>query len=108
MTNEELVWLAGLLEGEGYFRLGNGNSPCIVLCMTDRDVVIRAQNIMGGNLSTRQQRPNHKLQYILRLYGRPALVIMKLLLPEMGLRRAQKIAAIIETNKKNKVRAWKK
>ncbi len=47
---EDLVWLAGLLEGEGTFDLHRGRYARIRLGMTDRDVVGRAATIMGSRI----------------------------------------------------------
>ena len=42
----DIAWLAGLLEGEGCFRLDKGKYPIIRLGMGDEDVVVRAASLM--------------------------------------------------------------
>lgn len=44
-TSIQIAWLAGLLEGEGSFFIGN--SPAIKLAMTDLDTVRKARDIMN-------------------------------------------------------------
>lgn len=44
----QIVWLAGLLEGEGNFRHQGKSAAIIQLGMTDRDIVERASQIMGN------------------------------------------------------------
>lgn len=91
-TREDLLWLAGLLEGEGCFDLQKGTYPRIRLSMTDRDVVGRAASLMdtGVRLSIRHA-PN-KSTWHAELQGERAAAIMEELLPYMGARRSQRIA----------------
>lgn len=50
-TRENLAWLAGILEGEGTFRLHQERQPCVTVAMTDEDVIRRAHEVAGvGNV----------------------------------------------------------
>ena len=110
----DLYWLAGLLEGEGYFHLYGRNTkwphPRIQLQMVDKDVVQRAANLFGGN-KVRQLNPaSHKRQYTYRteVSGRPAAHLMEQLRPIMGIRRRNKIDEVLQEwlNRDNLRSAW--
>jgi len=52
MDEQDLYWLAGLLEGEGSFLKPapcEPKHPRVALCMTDFDIVMRAANLFGVN-----------------------------------------------------------
>jgi hypothetical protein len=101
MSEIELAWLAGLLEGEGTFgtvRRATGQvAPIVKVKMTDLDVIQRAQGIMGIRRYTIEKvsQPQYKPQYLIRLTGKRAAALMLVLLPHMGERRAAKIREII-------------
>lgn len=98
MADNELYWLAGLLEGEGCFAIrGTGHNPIIQLIMTDLDVVIRAAELMGCHkvIKNKIYSKSGKPLYRTTLYGKSAIEIMKLVLPVMGKRRSEKIKECI-------------
>ena len=104
MTGEELAWVAGFLEGEGFFwiqrskkgfyRLGLG------VTSTDKDVLERLQHLIPGS---RIQGPykQHGLgtkphcRWVLGMRG-PAVQLLKELRPLMGQRRAARIDELLE------------
>lgn len=92
---EDLVWLAGLLEGEGTFDLHRGKYPRIRLAMTDRDVVGRAASLMGTSIRLSIRTDGHKATFHTETSGKKAVAIMEALLPYMGARRTSKIAEIL-------------
>jgi len=114
MTDFELGWLVGLLEGEGCFGLTgyrsgeNKTTPIIQLAMTDLDVVRRAAAILGGG----QKEPRvqlaagqmagtdgpiaRKTVYRWRVAGKRAIEVMRLVLPHMGERRSARIREIFD------------
>jgi hypothetical protein len=95
LTGEERAWLAGLLEGEGWF--GWKGSPAIVVTMTDRDVVARATKLMGAKRTVRRRRvANYQTTYTSGVYGRSALDLMADLEPLMGHRRRERIHELLE------------
>ncbi len=96
MKEQDLYWLAGLLEGEAYFTY-NGTAR-IDLQMTDKDIVERAAILLHGvNIVERiSNNPKHKNVYRCVLNGEKAVDIMKQILPIMGKRRQARIQQIIE------------
>ena len=104
MTHDDVVWLAGLLEGEGYFGIqdtgkrGFGTAT-VKLNMTDRDVVERAASIMSSPSVYRMSHPSHpswKDTYNCYAVGEQAVRIMQAVLPYMGERRTDKIHDVID------------
>jgi hypothetical protein len=112
MTELEIAWLAGLLEGEGNFELvpahrcGKRRSMEVRLnlSMTDLDVVERVAKLVEAtakiwtNDRSKQSgtRPNHKPLYCLSIKGYRAIRIMTAILPFMGERRSAKIREAID------------
>jgi hypothetical protein len=109
MSPTDLAWLAGLLEGEGYFGIGvrkataknrqlrDSKTPRITLTMTDEDVVRRAHALAGvGKVYGPYARGEWKPQWSWMVANRKdALPLMEKLRPHMGQRRAAKIAEIL-------------
>jgi hypothetical protein len=95
ITDADLCWLAGLLEGEGSFLAGPPSaprSPAIQFWMTDRDVVERAAAMMDAAvMPIPARRDGWKTAYAVRLRGARAVVWMKRLRPLMGMRRSEQI-----------------
>ena len=96
MSRNELLWLVGLLEGEGSFvwtrvesKKGNQYfSPLFQLTMTDPDVIAHAAKILGCGSSRPYFRKPPKLPiYCIVLSGERAINLMKQLYPHMGARR---------------------
>lgn len=95
--NQDIIWLAGLLEGEGCFG-HRGNCTTIQLQMTDEDVVQRAAKILGGVVyaQPRHSKPAHyKAMFGVSISGDKAAEWMRILLPLMGLRRQNKIKELL-------------
>ena len=98
----KIIYIAALLEGEGYFNM-NRNNPIIVLNMCDKDIVERYKNFLNdlGSkskakiLAIAPRQKHYKPVYHYEITGQWAILIMKLLLPYMGLRRSNKIKMII-------------
>jgi hypothetical protein len=103
MLETELYWLAGLLEGEGYFTANRSNGgkylyPKIELCMTDEDVVRKAHKVTGvGNVGgpyPDKRQPHWKPTWRWSVYGQKAFTLMDTLYPLLGARRQAKIDEI--------------
>jgi hypothetical protein len=93
MTDLELHWLAGILEGEGSFLAGPPsapNKPRIALQMCDEDVVARVAALFGIKYQT-SNRGVYKTIYVLTFKGFRAVTLMQQLRPLMGRRRQQQI-----------------
>lgn len=94
MTETQLAWLAGLLEGEACFLYQR--TPWIKLGMTDCDIVERAAFLMGTHCHKMKTiRPNRKQEYRACLCGDGAIEIMRAILPHMGSRRSAKIKEVL-------------
>ena len=105
MTDIEIAWLAGLLEGEGSF--GNYSKKTMVdlrlqLSMSDRDVIAKAAKLLGKeNIYTydrfgqKNYRSNHKPLHVLQVRGYAAARTMEAILPFMGIRRRTKILELL-------------
>ena len=88
----ELAWLAGLLEGEGYFgiaRRGARAYPAIGLEMCDRQPVARSAVLLGAAGVARREPRHERWQatYTTGVVGRRASDWMARLRPLMGARR---------------------
>ncbi len=107
MTETEVAWLAGLLEGESYLGMQNaapskpGRRPFLVVAieMCDRDVIERAAALMGNNaISVRQPlNPQYSILYGTKVQGKKAQQVMQAILPYMGKRRSDKIRKCLAT-----------
>lgn len=106
MTEIEIAWLAGLLEGEGSFGSYSKTTKVdlrVQLAMGDRDVVEKAAAIVGGapiytydRKGQKGFRDHHKPQHKFQLRGYKAVRVMEAILPFMGERRSAKITALLK------------
>lgn len=103
-VRDNIIWLAGILEGEGCFRQDK-NTPRITVNMTDEDIIHKIASMfnvsykkMGGKV--RESYKNWKPCYSVTINGAQAVGIMFSIYSLMGQRRKSKIKEIIE--------AWKK
>jgi len=108
MTTTEIVWLAGLLEGEGSFHPANGNSINISLGMTDKDVIKKAAVLLGNaKVYTREVKKGAKLYktcHQIHVAGNYAAGWMMTLYPYMGTRRKERIREMLSLWKSRKPR----
>ncbi len=95
----EVSWLAGLLEGEGWFGTTTQRgrrTPAVQVEMTDRDVVERAASLMGVGVMDRAQRnPLHSQCFMARVSGNRAADLMTILAGELGHRRSERISGVL-------------
>jgi hypothetical protein len=101
---KEVMWLAGLLEGEGSFIPGppsKPNLPLLVMTMTDEDVVAKAADILGVNYQKlkpkRYKGTNWKNPFLIQIRGKRAVSWMLTLYPLMGLRRQTQIKKAVNS-----------
>jgi hypothetical protein len=99
MTDLELGWVAGLMEGEGCFYSKRTKSLVtrIIVGSTDKDVLDKLASICGGKvggpyLADKRVKPFWNWN----IWGRKAYELMKLVRPLMGSRRQNKIDAVVE------------
>ena len=97
MSESDLIWLAGLLEGEGTFDMHKGRYPRIRVGMTDRDVVGRAATLMGASIRMTMSTVGHKATFHAEKSGAEAAALMRALLPYLGARRSATIGVILGT-----------
>ena len=99
ITDIDIAWLAGLLEGEGCFHIANridsyGNKRIVIqLCMTDKDIVERAANLLDVPLKCRNRKTKSgKNLYTANVWDSDkAIAWMLTLYPYLGIRRQSKI-----------------
>jgi hypothetical protein len=95
ISQQDLYWLAGLLEGEGTFLAGPPSaprSPAVQLSMVDRDIVERAGALLGRAVTVvPSRREGWKTAYCVRVRGARAVLWMQRLRPLMGTRRQTQI-----------------
>lgn len=98
LNDVDVAWIAGLLEGEGWFGC-NSKRDClkVELAMTDGDVVDRFAGLVGVESRVRTRRkPHWKDQYLATVYGAKAEELMRRILPFMGERRRDTIELVLE------------
>jgi hypothetical protein len=99
--NPDLLWLAGLLEGEGCFTVTGGGrgTPTVKVGMTDKDVVQRVAKLLGtkclGPYGVSKHGRQYKDNYEASLHGQAALEFMRTVKPLMFLRRRTKIKELL-------------
>lgn len=99
---QNTLWVAGLLEGEGSFMAGPPSSPTrpsIVISMTDKDVLERyAESIGGAAVTPLKSRQEHwKQAYVVQLHGSRAVAVMLEIREHMGQRRREQIDRAINS-----------
>lgn len=96
LANEsDVIWLAGLLEGEGTFDLHRGRYPRVRIGMVDRDVIGRAATLMGVAVTTRFHSAPYQASFHAEATGEKAEQIMAAVFPYMGARRSGRIATVL-------------
>jgi hypothetical protein len=122
MTNLDTAWLAGLLEGEGYFQITkprhhHPTQVVIRLSMTDEDVVKKVAKLLSVPVNHKARTTKRKAIYSISLSKRDEVEkVLLQILPFMGSRRAQRIhecldairkrrQVIAETRKEQQIRA---
>jgi hypothetical protein len=106
-SSQDSAWLAGLLEGEGCFRVKHHNETRrskleVSLGMGDKDVVEHAYEIVGQTSVSIREKPDYrketfKLMYVVGWHGMTAENIMRRVYPYMGARRKTKIDECLST-----------
>lgn len=105
VSETEIAWLAGLLEGEGSFGMITSHVagkayryPKIVVNMTDRDVIARVAANFGNSVYVMprpKNRPTHKQQWRAQVSGSAAAEWMRRLYPWLGSRRRARIDEVL-------------
>lgn len=97
-VEHELIWLAGLLEGEGWFGTGYNRKkpyPKIMVRMTDKDVIEHAARLFGTATTACSPTTSGKVIWCTTVAGVKAEWLMQKLYPWLGERRRAKIDATL-------------
>src|ERR1035437_646637 len=102
---EKQIWCAGVLEGEGCFRVKTpryvGYRPVILVNVgsTDKDVIERIVAAFpgSGKIAKRNMGGGRKPMFVVEWYGKNAETLMKAIKPYMGVRRKAKIDECLAT-----------
>ena len=100
ITERELYWAAGFLEGEGTFYFDK--RVCTIRApQTIKEPLARLQKLFGGEIYFRKRnQPTHADQWVFRINGRLAAAISMMLYPLMTCKRKDQIAKML-TNWRN-------
>jgi len=93
LTRDNVLWFAGLFEGEGHFEICKGRKSLgLTIKMTDRDVLEKAHRMFGGWLwdGQRKEKPHHKQAFVWKLMERDkAYAMVVAMFQFLGFRRQE-------------------
>ena len=108
LTETDVAWIAGLLEGEGYFGIDNRSkdryetskippAPFIKVSMVDEDIIQRLSKLLDKPyFSPSRKTVTGKQVYTLHIGEKEkVLSILQQILPYMGVRRGERIKECI-------------
>ena len=108
LTETDIAWIAGLLEGEAYFGIDNRSkdryeisktppSPFIKISMVDEDIIQRLSKLLDKSyFSPSRKTVTGKQVYTLHIGEKEkVLFILQKILPYMGMRRGERITESI-------------
>lgn len=108
LTETDIAWIAGLLEGEGYFGIDNRSkdryeisktppAPFIKISMVDEDIIQRLSKLLDKSyFSPSRKTVTGKQVYTLHIGEKEkVLFILQKILPYMGMRRGERITESI-------------
>tara|TARA_R110000868_G_scaffold31411_2_gene115234 strand:- start:38 stop:553 length:516 start_codon:yes stop_codon:yes gene_type:complete len=107
LTEIDIAWIAGLLEGEGYFGIDNRKrnykvsssppAPFIKISMVDEDIIQRLSKLLDKSyFSPSRKTVTGKQVYTLHIGEKEkVLFILQKILPYMGVRRGERITECI-------------
>ena len=104
LKETDIAWIAGLLEGEGYFGIDNRSkgryevsktppSPFIKISMVDGDIIERLSKLLDKSyFSPSRKTVTGKQVYTLHIGEKEkVLFVLQKILPHMGARRGERI-----------------
>lgn len=101
MTQLQMYWVAGILEGEGTFlkpHPSTPNQPSLGLSMCDKDTVERVASIFRVSFFAIKPRKSHwSTSYVMRIRGKQAMAVMRAIRPLMSGRRQAQIDAALNS-----------
>lgn len=95
----DLGWVAGFLEGEGYFGLVAGKTPRVSVSQANLEPLIKLESLLGGKIAFEKRNnknPNHKDIYALYVSSNRAVQIMLTIYTLMSPKRKEQIERCIE------------
>jgi hypothetical protein len=108
LKETDIAWIAGLLEGEGYFGIDNRSkdryevsntppAPFIKISMVDEDIIERLSQLLDKSyFSPTRKTVTGKQVYTLHLGEKEkVLFVLQKILPYMGVRRGERITECI-------------
>jgi hypothetical protein len=108
LSETEIAWIAGILEGEGYFGIDNRSkdryevsksppAPFIKISMVDEDIIQRLSKLLDKSyFSPSRKTVKDKQVYTLHIGEKEkVLFILQKILPYMGVRRGERITECI-------------
>jgi len=97
ISTRDIAWTTGLLEGEGTFGM-SGRSITISVRMTDRDIIERAAEMLGGYSWGPQapRMPHHKPQWRAQIKGPRAAAWMMTMYALLGVRRRSQVRRALD------------
>ena len=108
LSETEIAWIAGILEGEGYFGIDNRSkdryelsktppAPFIKISMVDEDIIQRLSKLLDKSyFSPSRKTVKGKQVYTLHIGEKEkVLFILEKILPHMGERRSERIRECI-------------
>lgn len=109
LKENEIAWIAGLLEGEGYFGIDKRSSkryqhstsppaPFIKISMVDQDIIERLSKLLDKDyFIPKRKTVSNKTVYTLHIGEKEkVLFVLQKILPYMGVRRSERIKECIE------------
>lgn len=108
-SSSQIIWLAGLIEGEGCFSL-SGTSPVITVGMTDRDIVARVAGLFHRKLygPYGPYKKGNKPVWYVHVNGADAVSWMFMLYSWLGVRRCKRIREIVRVWRRGLGKSWKR
>lgn len=85
---QRITWFAGLFEGEGSFVFANGKPKAMHLTSTDKDVLDRIVEYVGGSIyPLKKRQSHHKDAWIWASHGSHSVSLAKSIKPYLLARR---------------------
>jgi hypothetical protein len=114
LTETDIAWIAGLLEGEGYFGIDDHQrnykvsksppAPFIKISMVDEDIIQRLSKLLNKSyfLPSRKTVTGKQVYTLYIGEKEKVLFVLQKILPYMGVRRGERITECI-----SHLQAWK-
>ena len=94
VKRDDIIWLAGLLEGEGWFSISQKKYPLIGIFMTNEDVIVKVAELWDKNIN--RGVGSSKNGWRTQINGPYAIAWMMTLYPFLSKCRRKRIVEIIE------------